>query len=604
MSPRRAAALAAVAALSLTAAVVRAQGGGTTCLACVAIVGLLEQMGGNSSAPAPEATCKQLGVCDGTCTLFKKWPTPAITFPTDGGVVDSRRRLADGLAGARPPTLEDVAAFLAELRAAEDELATAGGRYPPTMPSVLTAFLRRHAARALADTSPPLRASAACDGGFNLTCEISRVFDEHLPLVDGDNDTFAGPSAAADSPFLSAHFRGTDWRGRDCDDTDAGAYPGRASDGDAARDSNCNGIVGVEPGSGVPYETLFCSGADAPMGVAILGDSAAAHFHLPAQYVNALAFNLSGALELAANEADWPQCSWATGFRNSAPGPSRCPAVGLVPPEPGSNPWPAGASLYERFATLNRCNHRDYQNLGVNGARVGSMAPSADGGFGIVDALARNRATDAPLLVVYALIGNDVCNGHPGAGSMTTVPEFTAAVLASLAVLNATLPAGSHVAFLGLVDGRVLYNTTSPHLHPIGVPYPDLYDALSCTGSNPCWGWLNSNATWRDFTSERAANLTASYDAIIANASALNLRFDMYRLNVDWVALLAKYVAAGGIELDCIEAGDGFHPSQTGHALLAGQVWEDLTANRPQWLPRLNPSNANITALFGDQGGY
>jgi len=31
------------------------------------------------------------------------------------------------------------------------------------------------------------------------------------------------------------------------------------------------------------YEALFCSGANAPMGVAILGDSAAAHFHLPPQ---------------------------------------------------------------------------------------------------------------------------------------------------------------------------------------------------------------------------------------------------------------------------------------------------------------------------------
>jgi acyloxyacyl hydrolase len=244
------------------------------------------------------------------------------------------------------------------------------------------------------------------------------VFDEHLPLVDGDNDTFAGPADAASSPFLSAHFRGTDWRGRDCDDTNPGAYPGRvpAADGDAHADANCNGVVGVEPASGTPYETLFCSGADAPMGVAILGDSAAAHFHLPPQYVNALAFNLSGALELAANEADWPQCSWATGFRNGpsggggSGGPARCPAVGFLPPEPGAgtNPWPVGASLYQRFAALNQCNHRDFQNLGVNGARTGSMAPAEDGGFGIVDALARNRATDAPLLVVYALIGADV----------------------------------------------------------------------------------------------------------------------------------------------------------------------------------------------------
>ena len=397
------------------------------------------------------------------------------------------------------------------------------------------------------------------------------------------------------------HLRGADWRGRDCNDTRADVYPGRLDlgAGPADVDSNCNGIVGTDPVSQRPYEELFCSGANAPMGVAILGDSAAAHFHLPPQYVNAVTFDLSGLLELAGNEADWPQCSWSTGFRE----PSACPRMGYIPPNNGSFPFPPTASIYQRFAALNKCNHRDLQNIGVNGARTGSMAPGSDGSFGIVDALARSAATDAPLLAIYALIGNDVCNGHPGADDMTTVPEFKANVLAALSVLNSTLPAGSHVAFLGLADGRVLYDTTHTHIHPIGVPYPDLYEALSCNGCNPCWGWLNTNSTWRDFTSERAANLTSVYDTIIAESAAA-FSFDMYRIKLDWVKLIAEYVSLGGSAFDVIEPGDGFHPSQTGNALFAEAIWQDLLENRPQWLPQLNPFNANITALFGDQGGY
>jgi len=447
-------------------------------------------------------------------------------------------------------------------------------------------------------------ATPACDGGLNISCEISRVFDTHLPLVDGDNDTFAGPAAASESPFLSMHFRGADWRGRDCDDARGDVYPGRRDLGalPAALDSNCNGISGTDPASQRPYEELFCSGANAPMGVAILGDSAAAHFHLPPQYLNALSFNLSGVLEFSGNEADWPQCSWATGFRD----PAACPRTGLIPPNGNSSdPFPPTASIYARFAAMNRCNHRDVQNVGVNGARTDSMAPASDGGFGIVNALARSAALDAPLLVIFALIGNDVCSGHAGSETMTTPAEFRANVLAALGALNSSLPAGSHVAFLGLADGRVLYDATHAHVHPLGVPYPDLYDALSCNGCNPCWGWLNTNETWRNFTSARAANLTAVYDEIVAeNAAASSFSFDMYRVKVDYLALVANYVALGGSAFDVIEAGDGFHPSQTGQALFADTVWQDLRANRPGWLPSLNPFNANISALFGEQGGY
>jgi hypothetical protein len=51
-----------------------------------------------------------------------------------------------------------------------------------------------------------------------------------------------------------------------------------------------------------------------------------------------------------------------------------------------------------------------------------------------------------------------VCNGHPGMSEMTTPAEFQVNVLASLDFLEGTLPAGSHVVFLPLADGRVLYD--------------------------------------------------------------------------------------------------------------------------------------------------
>ena len=49
--------------------------------------------------------------------------------------------------------------------------------------------------------------------------------------------------------------------------------------------------------------------------------------------------------------------------------------------------------------------NQDFQNIGVNGARMTSAS-------GLVDAMARHPDTDAPALVWLTLLGNDVCNGH------------------------------------------------------------------------------------------------------------------------------------------------------------------------------------------------
>ena len=63
--------------------------------------------------------------------------------------------------------------------------------------------------------------------------------------------------------------------------------------------------------------------------------------------------------------------------------------------------------------------------------------------------------------------GNDVCNGHPGSSGWATPAEFKADLLRTLKFLDGgVLPRGSHVAFLPLVDGRVLYDTTHTLTHP------------------------------------------------------------------------------------------------------------------------------------------
>ena len=64
-------------------------------------------------------------------------------------------------------------------------------------------------------------------------------------------------------------------------------------------------------------------------------------------------------------------------------------------------------------------NHRDFQNIATNGARSTSMV-HPDNTSGHLNALARHQAADYPLVVFYALIGNDVCNGHPARMLNTT----------------------------------------------------------------------------------------------------------------------------------------------------------------------------------------
>lgn len=316
-----------------------------------------------------------------------------------------------------------------------------------------------------------------------FSCKIEAI-SAHKPIQDHDGDLYSVAQAR--------RLRGSDWRGADCDDLHRDVYPGRsASSYSNDVDHNCNGITGGN--STGSYEELFCKNSQ-PRGIAILGDSATAHFHIPPQWLTADGWNLDQLLPDALNEIDQPHCSWGTGHRR----PEECP---YQYPMNGVN---GVLSLYSQLRERNRCNHNDYQNIGVNGARMTSSSQ-------LVNALARNPTQDNPLLVWLALIGNDICNGHPDFTHMTKPDVFYEHAMETLTRLDGMVPSGSHVVALALFDGELLYSTMHRHTHPLGTKYQQAYDFMNCLEENPCWGWLNSNETVRRISTVWSNNLNRVY---------------------------------------------------------------------------------------------
>ena len=197
---------------------------------------------------------------------------------------------------------------------------------------------------------------------FKPVCDaFSNFGNNHTPLEDLDHDGYSTIET----------FRGTSWKGKDCDEEFASVHPGAVSA------NNCNGI-------NVDYFD-YCPDSSPRRGFAALGDSATAHFHLPACFFTPDNLNFSLAEFAAENEFDWPQYSWGTAFKNITD---------------AMHPTIAGPtdSIYMRLKELNRCNHRDYQNVGVNGARSTSMQKITETAF-VRDAGA------PPMLMTLALIG-------------------------------------------------------------------------------------------------------------------------------------------------------------------------------------------------------
>ncbi|XP_053323687.1 acyloxyacyl hydrolase [Spea bombifrons] len=404
---------------------------------------------------------------------------------------------------------------------------------------------------------------------------ICETMESSVPLEDFDHDNFS---------FFPT-LRGYHWRGRDCNDMDKSVYPGkRPKDWDALEDSNCNGIWGFDPEDGIPYEKKFCDGTDAK-GIIIIGDSAAAHFHIPMQWLSAINMSKETFADLPlalSNELDWPQFSLYTGFQNATIGG-----------------WTK--SLYLQLRKWNRCNHRDYQNIARNGG-------SSHNVYQYVESLARNQELDKPVVVFYAMVGNDVCNSNQDTLKyMTTPQEMKSNVLTTLEYLDSRLPNGSHVVLVQLADGRFLWDSIHDRYHPIGqlnknVKYKHVYNFLSCLKINPCEGWMTENETLRNLTTERADQLSSVLSEIASSYKFKHFKvfyFDnLYqKVTVEWSKL-------GREPWELIEPVDGFHPSQIASAVGAEIIWKEALLKWPELFGKENAHNKEITAKFADQGGH
>jgi acyloxyacyl hydrolase len=226
----------------------------------------------------------------------------------------------------------------------------------------------------------------------------------------------------------------------------------------------------------------------------------------------------------------------------------------------------------------------------------------------IMKALSRNPDKDVPMLVIYSLVGNDVCNGHPDTiDHMTTVDEMYVNVMTALEYIDTILPKGSHVLTTGLANGSLLYDLLHDRMHPfgrVGTPftYPQMYDYLSCLQISPCNGWLSSNDTLRALTTQRAVDLSQA----VRNASYTYQpkNYDIAYTDFPFDAVIQEWIAQGGEPWQLIESVDGFHINQYGHATVSDVLWRWLQKEKPQWLPTLNPHNTDIERIFKDQGGF
>ncbi|XP_027625569.1 acyloxyacyl hydrolase isoform X2 [Tupaia chinensis] len=394
-------------------------------------------------------------------------------------------------------------------------------------------------ARQLVEKSPALKrprsGSDICSLPFlaKICQEIKLAIQNSVPFKDADSDKYSVFSA----------LRGYHWRGRDCNDSDATVYPGRRPDNwDAHRDSNCNGIWGVDPSDGIPYEKKFCEGSQ-PRGIVLLGDSFGAHFHIAPEWVTAAQMSLNSFFNLPtalADELDWPQVSGVTGFLSSMSGIKE-------------------KSIYRRLRERNRCNHRDYQNISRNGASSQNLKQ-------FIESLSRSKLWDHPAVVIYAMIGNDVCNGkRDPVPAMTTPEKLYSHVMQTLQQLHSHLPNGSSVIFYGLPDGTFLWDNLHSRYHPLGqlnrdVTYAQLYAFLNCLQVSPCHGWMSSNKTLRALTSERAKQLSKTLERIADSERFTNL--NLFYMDFAFQEITEEWRKRGGQPWQLIEPVDGFHPNE------------------------------------------
>jgi hypothetical protein len=73
---------------------------------------------------------------------------------------------------------------------------------------------------------------------------------------------------------------------------------------------------------------------------------------------------------------------------------------------------------------------------------------------------------------------------------------------------------------------------------------PAFYDYMTCMGVNPCWGWLNTNETWRNATQARADELNVEYGKLVAQRRGEFKNFKLLYFNPDLDTIIGQYMAA------------------------------------------------------------
>lgn len=512
-------------ATALISATVRAEeNGGINCAGCTAIIGLVEQVAQVNAIPVTNAisqVCEMLPSPYNTaCTTLIYWYGPGVIKMLE-----------------EKYTADVICNTVGLCNSTNGKICRLFPLPKAVSPNKLASHIQE--AKAKYDFSK-IAAFDKCDY-LPALCDLKKS-KSHTPFYDDDGDLFSTYET----------LRGDNWRGRDCDDTQSSVFPGRF-DSDVAADHNCNGIYGVDPETNQAYEDQWCKGTG-QMGVAILGDSATAHFRIPPTYLTAKTLSLgtfSGLLRNIENELDFPMLSWSTGHVEASV---------YAPDIDGPMD-----SIYKRLRDNNLCNNNDYQNLGVNGANSGDLLD-----FGTI--LSRDADSSAlptkPLLLFMAMIGNDVCNKQ--VTSKTTPEEYHQNVLKSILELDPRLPKGTKVVLIGLVDGRILYDSMHDRIHPIGstnndVTFGTFYDYLNCLEVSPCAGWMNSDESVRDALSATAEEMRNKLPIVIEETRGQLENIEVFYLGDVLNDAIHHFLSQdGNFGWQIIETSDGFHPNQLG----------------------------------------
>ncbi|OQV18633.1 Acyloxyacyl hydrolase [Hypsibius exemplaris] len=550
--------------------------GGMTCAVCTVITGMVDQLAVVHREDHKASFKRLCGIFpspfSGFCSMFNLFYGSGITRALANGETPDAVCLSNKMC-SRPAAGQPTCHLFpekslknknsAEVNEYLDRLIVESGFPAPPADG-----------RAIDFCSTPLIGSLACS--FLNVHAFNIEYPEDDPDKDGFSDEFT--------------FRGSAWRGKDCADTNVATYPGRRPSGnDDSRDSNCNGISGRNAETRRSLEDELCGNTGAK-GVIALGDSVTANFHIPGSWFNAtivtrdLYRNLSVLME---NSFNWPHTSFYTGYQ--------------------SVDWPiiegGTDSLYLRMRERNLCNHRDYQNIGFNGATIPESTEYSQS--------VKRNAQDKPAIAIFSYIGNDVCgyNADPALDDTTTPEQARAGLLDTMAVLNSKLPAGSHALIVGVADARPFFASLMDKIHPFGavredVTYLNFYEWLECLDINPCKGWLTGDETIRAVTAQRVVNINNELQRVVQEYQHQFPNVEMVYIPNPVDDVLAAWLASGGESWQLVEAFDGFHPNQKAHQLVAEVLWNRLERDHPSVIGPINPNNDRIRELFGNQGGH